>query len=130
MKDVDFSRDKGMFMYPFSYAKPKPCISTKVLIICSSYSYATDLAKDFLQNFADAEGEAKYISILVSFFVLSRAHKYFCDVFICLCSSAFFPTQQDVANRKVKAIEIDLGDLFDVCFLFTTLIWYLISILV
>ncbi|KAL4566957.1 hypothetical protein LXL04_022527 [Taraxacum kok-saghyz] len=43
-----------------------------------------NLAKDFLQNFADAEGEAKYISIL-----------------------------QDVAIRKVKAIEIDLGDLFD-----------------
>ncbi|KAL4566956.1 hypothetical protein LXL04_022526 [Taraxacum kok-saghyz] len=48
------------------------------------FSRDKDLAKDFLQNFADAEGEAKYISIL-----------------------------QDVANRKVKAIEIDIGDLFD-----------------
>ncbi|KAL7591140.1 hypothetical protein Lser_V15G35007 [Lactuca serriola] len=48
------------------------------------FSRDKDLAKVFLQNFADAEGEAKYISIL-----------------------------QDVANRKLKAIEIDLEDLFD-----------------
>ncbi|CAI9290911.1 unnamed protein product [Lactuca saligna] len=48
------------------------------------FSRDKDLAKDFLQNFADSEGEAKYISIL-----------------------------QDVANRKLKAIEIDLEDLFD-----------------
>ncbi|KAL3348249.1 hypothetical protein AABB24_021755, partial [Solanum stoloniferum] len=43
-----------------------------------------DLAKDFLSNFADSNGEAKYMNIL-----------------------------QDVANRKTKAIEIELEDLAD-----------------
>ncbi|KAM3323676.1 DNA replication licensing factor MCM7 [Capsicum chacoense] len=43
-----------------------------------------DLAKDFLSNFADSNGDAKYMNIL-----------------------------QDVANRKTKAIEIELEDLAD-----------------
>ncbi|KAH0782155.1 hypothetical protein KY290_001753 [Solanum tuberosum] len=43
-----------------------------------------DLAKDFLSNFSDSNGEAKYMNIL-----------------------------QDVANRKTKAIEIELEDLAD-----------------
>ncbi|KAK9930733.1 hypothetical protein M0R45_027761 [Rubus argutus] len=42
------------------------------------------LAKDFLSNFADAVGEAKYMNIL-----------------------------QQVANRKLRAIQIDLEDLFN-----------------
>ncbi|CAH9053695.1 unnamed protein product [Cuscuta epithymum] len=41
-----------------------------------------DLAKDFLSNFAHSDGEAKYINIL-----------------------------QDVANRKTKAVQIELEDL-------------------
>ncbi|XP_071718775.1 DNA replication licensing factor MCM7-like [Rutidosis leptorrhynchoides] len=48
------------------------------------FSSDKDLAKDFLQNFADADGEAKYINIL-----------------------------QDVANRKIRAIQIDIQDLHD-----------------
>ncbi|CAO2826636.1 unnamed protein product [Amaranthus hypochondriacus] len=47
------------------------------------YEHDRGLAKDFLVNFADIHGEAKYMNIL-----------------------------QDVANRKVRAIEIDLEDLF------------------
>ncbi|CAN4112794.1 unnamed protein product [Withania somnifera] len=43
-----------------------------------------DLAKDFLSNFADSNGEAKYMNIL-----------------------------KDVANHKTKAIEIELEDLAD-----------------
>ncbi|KAM6541466.1 hypothetical protein CsatB_005913 [Cannabis sativa] len=42
------------------------------------------LAKEFLSNFADDNGEAKYMNIL-----------------------------QEVANRKVRAVEIDLEDLFN-----------------
>ncbi|XP_062178294.1 DNA replication licensing factor MCM7 [Alnus glutinosa] len=42
------------------------------------------LAKEFLSNFADANGEAKYINIL-----------------------------QEVANRRIRAIQIDLEDLFN-----------------
>ncbi|RWR94283.1 DNA replication licensing factor MCM7 [Cinnamomum micranthum f. kanehirae] len=42
------------------------------------------LARDFLTNFADANGESKYLNIL-----------------------------QDVANRKFRAIQIDLDDLFN-----------------
>lgn len=42
------------------------------------------LAKEFLSNFADANGEAKYMNIL-----------------------------QEVANRKFRAIQIDLEDLFN-----------------
>ncbi|KAF6143350.1 hypothetical protein GIB67_001294 [Kingdonia uniflora] len=42
------------------------------------------LTKDFLTNFADANGEAKYLNIL-----------------------------QDVANHKIRAIEINLEDLFN-----------------
>ncbi|KAK9076542.1 hypothetical protein SSX86_004876 [Deinandra increscens subsp. villosa] len=49
-----------------------------------NFSQDKDLASDFLQNFVDANGEAKYMSIL-----------------------------QDVANRKIKAIQIDIEDLFD-----------------
>ncbi|XP_057519852.1 DNA replication licensing factor MCM7 [Amaranthus tricolor] len=48
-----------------------------------NYEHDRGLAKDFLVNFADIHGEAKYMNIL-----------------------------QDVANRKVRAIEIDLEDLF------------------
>ncbi|KAL8253914.1 hypothetical protein R6Q59_032135 [Mikania micrantha] len=48
-----------------------------------NFSQDKDLATDFLQNFADENGEAKYIKIL-----------------------------QDVANRKIKAIQIDIEDLF------------------
>ncbi|KAJ9547596.1 hypothetical protein OSB04_020139 [Centaurea solstitialis] len=48
------------------------------------FSRDKDLAKDFLQNYADADGQPKYMTIL-----------------------------QDVANRKIKAIQIDLEDLFD-----------------
>ncbi|KAI4326439.1 hypothetical protein MLD38_031754 [Melastoma candidum] len=43
-----------------------------------------DIAKDFLSNFADALGDAKYLNIL-----------------------------QEVANRKIRAIQIDLEDLFN-----------------
>ncbi|KAG5567828.1 hypothetical protein RHGRI_003118 [Rhododendron griersonianum] len=43
-----------------------------------------DLARDFLSNFADANGEPKYMKTL-----------------------------QDVANHKIKAIQIDLEDLFN-----------------
>ncbi|KAJ4968321.1 hypothetical protein NE237_015022 [Protea cynaroides] len=43
-----------------------------------------DLAKDFLTNFADAHGEPKYLNIL-----------------------------QEVANRKNRAVQIDLEDLFN-----------------
>ncbi|KAL0389714.1 UNVERIFIED_CONTAM: DNA replication licensing factor MCM7 [Sesamum calycinum] len=43
-----------------------------------------DVAKDFLTNFADPNGEAKYINIL-----------------------------QDVANRKTKAVQIELEDLIN-----------------
>ncbi|KAJ0779162.1 putative DNA helicase [Helianthus annuus] len=49
-----------------------------------NFSQDKDLATDFLQNFVDANGEAKYMNIL-----------------------------QDVANRKIKAIQIDIEDLFD-----------------
>ncbi|KAJ0110502.1 hypothetical protein Patl1_00888 [Pistacia atlantica] len=42
------------------------------------------LAKDFLSNFADANGEAKYINIL-----------------------------QEVANRRIRSVQIDLEDLFN-----------------
>ncbi|XP_062083590.1 DNA replication licensing factor MCM7 [Humulus lupulus] len=42
------------------------------------------LAKEFLSNFADVNGEAKYMNIL-----------------------------QEVANRKIRAVEIDLEDLFN-----------------
>ncbi|OAY69136.1 DNA replication licensing factor MCM7 [Ananas comosus] len=42
------------------------------------------LAKDFLTNFADAVGEPKYLNIL-----------------------------QDVANRKIRAVQIELDDLFN-----------------
>ncbi|KAL8138958.1 hypothetical protein V2J09_004959 [Rumex salicifolius] len=42
------------------------------------------LAKDFLLNFADIHGEAKYMAVL-----------------------------QDVANRKIRAIELELEDLFN-----------------
>nr|CAD1816896.1 unnamed protein product [Ananas comosus var. bracteatus] len=50
---------------------------------------ATDkaLAKDFLTNFADAVGEPKYLNIL-----------------------------QDVANRKIRAVQIELDDLFNVLY--------------
>nr|GEU51387.1 DNA replication licensing factor MCM7 [Tanacetum cinerariifolium] len=48
------------------------------------FSKDKDLAKDFLINFADADGDAKYMLIL-----------------------------QDVANRKIKAIQIDIEDLFN-----------------
>ncbi|PIA61116.1 hypothetical protein AQUCO_00300559v1 [Aquilegia coerulea] len=43
-----------------------------------------DLAKDFLNNFADANGEAKYLNIL-----------------------------QDVSNHKIRSIQIELEDLFN-----------------
>lgn len=43
-----------------------------------------ELAKEFLSNFADANGRAKYMEIL-----------------------------QEVANRKIRAIQIDLEDLFN-----------------
>ncbi|KAG2697638.1 hypothetical protein I3843_07G115500 [Carya illinoinensis] len=48
--------------------------------------FSTDkvLAKEFLSNFADAIGEAKYMNIL-----------------------------QEVANRKIRAVQIDLEDLFN-----------------
>ncbi|KAF5801038.1 putative DNA helicase [Helianthus annuus] len=49
-----------------------------------NFSQDKDLATDFLQNFVDGNGEAKYMNIL-----------------------------QDVANRKIKAIQIDIEDLFD-----------------
>ncbi|KAI3787486.1 hypothetical protein L1987_41992 [Smallanthus sonchifolius] len=49
-----------------------------------NFSQDKDLAIDFLQNFANAKGEAKYMSVL-----------------------------QDVANRKIRAIQIDIEDLFD-----------------
>lgn len=42
------------------------------------------IAKDFLSNFADANGEAKYMNVL-----------------------------QEVANRKIRAVEIELEDLVD-----------------
>ncbi|KNA09028.1 hypothetical protein SOVF_157400 [Spinacia oleracea] len=48
------------------------------------YEHDRGLAKDFLANFADVHGEAKYMNIL-----------------------------QDVANRKSRAIQIDLEDLFN-----------------
>ncbi|GFQ06774.1 DNA replication licensing factor mcm7 [Phtheirospermum japonicum] len=43
-----------------------------------------EIAKDFLTNFADPNGEAKFVKIL-----------------------------QDVANRKIKAIQIELEDLIN-----------------
>ncbi|KAL5996375.1 Mcm2-7 hexameric complex component [Asimina triloba] len=43
------------------------------------------LAKDFLSNFADVNGDPKYLNIL-----------------------------QDVANRKIRAVQIELDDLFNV----------------
>ncbi|KAG0480072.1 hypothetical protein HPP92_010930 [Vanilla planifolia] len=42
------------------------------------------LAKDFLKNFADANGELKYLNLL-----------------------------QDVANRRTRAVQIELDDLFN-----------------
>ncbi|XP_074316027.1 DNA replication licensing factor MCM7 isoform X1 [Silene latifolia] len=48
------------------------------------YEHHQSLAKDFLLNFADIHGDAKYINIL-----------------------------QDVANRRYRAIQIDLEDLFN-----------------
>ncbi|KAF4383565.1 hypothetical protein F8388_014065 [Cannabis sativa] len=55
--------------------------SDYVLCVCFRLSA---LAKEFLSNFADDNGEAKYMNIL-----------------------------QEVANRKVRAVEIDLEDLFN-----------------
>ncbi|XP_076900447.1 DNA replication licensing factor MCM7 [Bidens hawaiensis] len=49
-----------------------------------NFSQDKDLAKEFLEEFTDANGEQKYKLIL-----------------------------QDVANRKTKAIQIDIEDLFD-----------------
>ncbi|KMT09959.1 hypothetical protein BVRB_5g121750 [Beta vulgaris subsp. vulgaris] len=48
------------------------------------YEHDQGLARDFLVNFADIHGEAKYMNIL-----------------------------QDVANRKTRAIEIELEDLYN-----------------
>ncbi|KAH9609126.1 hypothetical protein KSS87_004492 [Heliosperma pusillum] len=48
------------------------------------YEHHQSLAKDFLLNFADIHGDAKYMNIL-----------------------------QDVANRRYRAIQIDLEDLFN-----------------
>jgi hypothetical protein len=45
------------------------------------------LAKGFLENFADANGRSKYMEIL-----------------------------QEVSNRKIRAIQVDLDDLFNVSF--------------
>ncbi|KAL2239052.1 UNVERIFIED_CONTAM: DNA replication licensing factor MCM7 [Sesamum indicum] len=52
--------------------------------VCVYACMCVEIAKDFLTNFAGPNGEAKYINIL-----------------------------QDVANRKTKAIQIELEDLID-----------------
>uniref|UniRef100_A0A7N0VFL6 DNA replication licensing factor MCM7 n=1 Tax=Kalanchoe fedtschenkoi TaxID=63787 RepID=A0A7N0VFL6_KALFE len=49
-----------------------------------SFAKDKDFAKDFIRNYADLAGEPKYMNIL-----------------------------QDVANRKIRAIQIDLEDLFN-----------------
>lgn len=63
-KDLDFKADKG---------NQPPTISLSLsLALCNGYFliifnlYFTVLAKEFLSNFADANGEAKYMNILVS----------------------------------------------------------------
>ncbi|KAL8089301.1 DNA replication licensing factor MCM7 [Apium graveolens] len=50
----------------------------------ADFTRDVEIAKDFLSNFADLDGDAKYIALL-----------------------------QHVANRKTKAIEIDIEDLFN-----------------
>ncbi|KAL5700906.1 DNA helicase [Ranunculus cassubicifolius] len=54
--------------------------------MAKNLDFSTDraLAKDFLTNFADANGDAKYLNIL-----------------------------QDVANHKIRSIQIELEDLFN-----------------
>ncbi|EPS63843.1 hypothetical protein M569_10940, partial [Genlisea aurea] len=52
------------------------------------FDVVAEIAKEFLRNFSDASGEAKYMNIL-----------------------------QEVANRKIKAIEIEIEDLINARFL-------------
>ncbi|KAL0459766.1 UNVERIFIED_CONTAM: DNA replication licensing factor MCM7 [Sesamum latifolium] len=70
MDELNFKQDKG-----------KRQISLSLSVYTCMY---VETAKDFLTNFADPNGEAKYINIL-----------------------------QDVANRKTKAIQIELEDLIN-----------------
>lgn len=75
------------------------------------------LARDFLRNFADVHGEPKYLKILVS--------TAFCPEYVCFIAShksaerlissprSYF-VQQDVANRRVRSVQIELDDLFNV----------------
>lgn len=61
MKDLDFVRDKGtppvsFISFSFSHS----------LSLMQTFFFSAALAKDFLSNFADEFGEAKYINIFVS----------------------------------------------------------------
>jgi DNA replication licensing factor MCM7 len=75
------------------------------------------LAKDFLSNFVGPHGDPKYLNILVP------TH----DLFSSLPRVLGLPlpdlqyhadfslwSQQDVANRKIRAVQIELDDLFHV----------------
>ncbi|KAK8588197.1 hypothetical protein V6N13_087141 [Hibiscus sabdariffa] len=63
MKDLDFNADKGILLpYPSFFLSTLRII--RPLIYGFPPNVLTALAKEFLSNFADANGEAKYTSIL------------------------------------------------------------------
>lgn len=70
MKDLDFDADKGepfpSFFSAIRCVSFLFCFSTLVKSILLIPFLA--LAKEFLSNFADADGAAKYMNILVSVF--------------------------------------------------------------
>ncbi|WVZ08488.1 hypothetical protein V8G54_021834 [Vigna mungo] len=80
-KDLDFNADIARVC---SLSLSSPTLTDFFSDSVNSIVFSPALAKDFLSNFADANGEAKYRNIL-----------------------------QDVANHKTKAVQIDLEDLIN-----------------
>lgn len=64
MKDLDFVRDKGT--PPVSFISFSISHSLSLMQTFLFFYFSAALAKDFLSNFADEFGEAKYINIFVS----------------------------------------------------------------
>lgn len=86
--------------------------------MASSVKYLSDLpdpakeitkCNEFLSSFRDEYGELKYMNILVSRAFLQ------CVRFQC-CDDHLMIIQQQVADRSLQVIEIDLNDVLKVCF--------------
>ncbi|OEL23179.1 DNA replication licensing factor MCM7, partial [Dichanthelium oligosanthes] len=95
MKNPDFTAEKGTFccgsslqmlleLFLLLLLEGSRTFSDGALVL-GVWFVSAALAKDFLSNFAGPHGEPKYLNIL-----------------------------QDVANRKIRAVQIELDDLFHV----------------